>query len=97
LKTTDDIFLMKHSLTSASVSNPVYVVSRTGGDRLSFGLGRYQDRGQFPLPVIVFLDLKLPLMSGHGAGWIGDSDSWRPAGRGADIVEQAVDVRRSPV
>jgi len=35
------------------------------------GSGIYQDRGRYPIPAIVFLDLKLPLMSGHEVlGWI---------------------------
>lgn len=62
----DDVFLMKHALASAEVSNPVYVVEsgQQAVDYLS-GSDRFQDRGQYPMPVIVFLDLKLPLMSGH--------------------------------
>ena len=68
----DDVFLMKHSLTSAGVSNPVYVVE-SGQEAIDYlsGFGKYQDRRQYPLPVIVFLDLKLPLMSGHEVlAWI---------------------------
>ena len=68
----DDVFLMKHSLTSAGVSNPVYVVE-SGQDAVDYlsGSARYQDREKYPLPVIVFLDLKLPMMSGHEVlGWI---------------------------
>ena len=68
----DDVFLMKDSLTSAGVSNPVYVVE-SGQEAIDYlsGFGKYQDRRQYPLPVIVFLDLKLPLMSGHEVlAWI---------------------------
>ncbi len=68
----DDVFLMKHALTSAGVANPVYVVEDGAAavDYLS-GTGPYQDRKKFPLPAIVFLDLKLPLMSGHEVlAWI---------------------------
>lgn len=62
----DDVFLMKHALASAGVTNPVHV-AETGSlavDYLS-GAGKFGDRGKYPLPAVVFLDLKLPLMSGH--------------------------------
>jgi CheY-like chemotaxis protein len=68
----DDVFLMRHALTTAGVSNPVFVVE-SGQEAIDYlsGSGGYQDRRQFPLPVIVFLDLKLPLMSGHEVlAWI---------------------------
>ena len=68
----DDVFLMKHALNGAGVSNPVFVVE-TGQDAVDYlaGTGAYQDRSRFPLPIIVFLDLKLPLMSGHEVlAWI---------------------------
>ena len=68
----DDVFLMKHALTAAGVSNPIFVVDsgQQAVDYLS-GAGLYQDRSQYPMPVIVFLDLKLPLMSGHEVlAWI---------------------------
>jgi len=29
------------------------------------GAGKYADRGQFPMPCLVLLDLKLPVKSGH--------------------------------
>lgn len=68
----DDVFLMKHALTGAGVTNPVFVVE-TGQQAIDYlaGANRYQDRSKFPMPVIVFLDLKLPLMSGHEVlAWI---------------------------
>lgn len=62
----DDVFLMKHALSAAGVANPVFVVE-TGQQAVDYlsGAGPYRDRSRFPMPVIVFLDLKLPLMSGH--------------------------------
>ena len=68
----DDVFLMKHALASAGVCNPVFVVE-TGQQAVDYlsGAGPYQDRTRYPMPVIVFLDLKLPLMSGHEVlAWI---------------------------
>jgi CheY-like chemotaxis protein len=68
----DDVFLMRHSLTSAGVANPIFVVG-TGQEAIAYlaGTGVYHDRVKFPMPVIVFLDLKLPLVSGHEVlAWI---------------------------
>lgn len=68
----DDVFLMKHALNSAGISNPVHVVE-TGQHAVDYlaGAGEYQERSRYPMPVIVFLDLKLPLMSGHEVlAWI---------------------------
>jgi CheY-like chemotaxis protein len=68
----DDVFLMKHALASVGVSNSILVVDsgQLAVDYLS-GAGPYSDRIRFPMPAIVFLDLKLPLMSGHEVlAWI---------------------------
>jgi CheY-like chemotaxis protein len=68
----DDVFLMKRALRAAGVTNPVYVVE-TGQHAIDYlsGAPPYQDRSKHPMPVIVFLDLKLPLMSGHEVlAWI---------------------------
>ena len=68
----DDVFLMRHALAAAGVSNPTVVVEsgQRAVDYLS-GAGEFHDRSKYPMPVIVFLDLKLPLMSGHEVlGWI---------------------------
>jgi CheY-like chemotaxis protein len=68
----DDVFLMKRALASAGVVNPVFVVDsgQRATDYLS-GAGIYHDRSKYPMPAIVFLDLNLPLMSGHEViAWI---------------------------
>ena len=68
----DDVFLMKHALAAAGIVNPMFVVE-TGQQAVDYlsGAGEYQERSRFPMPVIVFLDLKLPLMSGHEVlAWI---------------------------
>jgi CheY-like chemotaxis protein len=68
----DDVFLMKRALASAGVANPVFVVNsgQSATDYLS-GAGIYGDRSKYPMPAIVFLDLNLPLMSGHEViAWI---------------------------
>jgi len=68
----DDVFLMKRALKGARVMNPLLVVEdgQEAVDYLS-GAGKFADRDQYPLPAVVFLDLKLPLISGHDVlAWI---------------------------
>lgn len=62
----DDVFLMKRALLGANVVNPLYVVE-DGQEALDYlgGAGKFADRDNYPLPVVVFLDLKLPYISGH--------------------------------
>jgi CheY-like chemotaxis protein len=68
----DDVFLMKRALKGARVRNDLYVVEdgQAAQDYLA-GTGKYADRTTYPMPAVVFLDLKLPLMSGHDVlAWI---------------------------
>jgi CheY-like chemotaxis protein len=68
----DDVFLMKRALQSAHVVNPLYVVE-DGQEAVDYlgGNGKFADREQYPLPAVVFLDLKLPFISGHDVlAWI---------------------------
>jgi CheY-like chemotaxis protein len=61
----DDVFLMTRALNAAHIENPMSVVEdgQQAVDYLS-GAGPFADRDAYPLPVIVFLDLKLPIMMG---------------------------------
>src|SRR6185503_18110014 len=68
----DDVFLMERALQGAGVSNPLVVVEH-GQAALDYlgGAGKFGDRVLYPLPAIVFLDLKLPYLSGHEVlAWI---------------------------
>ncbi len=62
----DDIFGFKWAMKEAKLSNPLRVVTdgEIAVDYLS-GVGQYADRTQFPMPTHVFLDIKMPRMSGH--------------------------------
>ena len=62
----DDVFFMKRALQGANVVNPLFVVE-DGQEALDYlgGAGKFADRDNYPLPVVVFLDLKLPYISGH--------------------------------
>jgi CheY-like chemotaxis protein len=61
-----DVFLMKRALKQAEIQNPVYVVG-DGERAIDYlaGNGEFADREAYPFPALVFLDLKLPLKSGH--------------------------------
>ncbi len=68
----DDVFLMKRALKAARVMNPLYVVEH-GQEALDYlgGAGKFANRESYPLPAVVFLDLKLPFISGHDVlAWI---------------------------
>ena len=62
----DDVFLMKRALRGAHVINPL-VVAEDGQEAVDYlaGAGKFADRSNYPLPAVVFLDLKLPFISGH--------------------------------
>ena len=62
----DDVFLMKRAMRVAGITNPLHIAEdgQAAIDYLA-GTGAYADRTQAPLPMIVFLDLKLPYKSGH--------------------------------
>ncbi len=62
----DDAFLMQRALQEAAVANPMLMVEdgQQAIDYLS-GAGKYADREKFPVPAVVFLDLKLPYKTGH--------------------------------
>lgn len=68
----DDIFVMKHALKKSGIQYPLQVV--TDGEmalRYLGGEGDYVDRERFPIPFIIFLDLKLPYLNGFEVlSWI---------------------------
>lgn len=61
----DDLFAMKRALRRARIINPVQVVT-DGQQALDYlsGAGNYGNRAQFPIPFLVFMDLKLPFVHG---------------------------------
>ena len=62
----DDAFLMKRSLKAAGIPQAIHVAA-DGQQAIDYlaGQGQYADREAYPLPSVVFLDLKLPFKSGH--------------------------------
>jgi CheY-like chemotaxis protein len=67
-----DVFLMKRALKSAQIPNPLQV-ARDGQEAIHYlsGVDKFADRTQFPIPSIIFLDLKLPYKNGFEVlNWI---------------------------
>lgn len=68
----DDVFLMERALKAARIENPVIVVE-SGSEAIEYlaGVGRFADREVYPIPAVLFLDLKLPFVYGHEVlSWI---------------------------
>lgn len=62
----DDAFIFSRAYRLAQLAHPVQVTT-DGEEALDYllGEGEYSDRNKHPLPFLIFLDLKLPLKSGH--------------------------------
>ncbi|MES2310073.1 MAG: response regulator [Verrucomicrobiota bacterium] len=68
----NDIFFMKRIFTKGDFGLSLQVVTH-GKEAIDYlkGKGKYQDRGQYPLPALIFLDLKLPYFQGFEVlAWI---------------------------
>lgn len=61
----NDIFLMRRAFDSAGFQNPLFVV-HNGQEVIEYlsGAQPYEDREKAPLPGLLLLDLKMPLMDG---------------------------------
>ena len=61
----DDILLTQIAFEKARLANPLQVV-RDGEEAIAYlkGEGKYANRAQYPLPILVLLDLKMPRMNG---------------------------------
>jgi CheY-like chemotaxis protein len=62
---TDDAAFLKHVLSKAGVVNPVVEVN-SGEEAMRYfkGEGGFADREKFPLPSILFIDLRMPNVDG---------------------------------
>jgi CheY-like chemotaxis protein len=61
----DDVYLLRHVFKEAGIANPI--VSVVGGEAAMDylkGAGPYANRSDHPLPVLLLLDINLPLVSG---------------------------------
>src|SRR5262245_8159884 len=62
----DDVFLMRRALKEANIAMTLRIVEH-GQEAIDYlsGVGEFADRTKFPIPSIVFLDLRMPLASGQ--------------------------------
>jgi len=62
----NDAVLFRHQLAVAKILNPLQVLT-DGEEVITYldGQGKYADRTLYPLPVIMFLDLRMPKISGY--------------------------------
>ena len=60
-----DSLLIRRAFDKAGVENPMHTLEN-GDTALAYleGIGEYQDRMKYPLPIFILLDLKLPGMMG---------------------------------
>ena len=61
----NDRFLIERAIRKSQIANPLRMVYN-GEEAIAYlsGEGQFADRGAFPLPILVLLDLKLPRRSG---------------------------------
>lgn len=61
----DDAFIMRRALKKTGYPLPLHLVT-DGKAALEYfsGTGEYADREKYPLPLVTFLDLKLPYLNG---------------------------------
>ena len=61
----NDVFFLKKAMTKVGMANPIQVAT-DGQQAIDYlrGAGRFADRGKFPFPSLVLLDVKLPYVMG---------------------------------
>jgi CheY-like chemotaxis protein len=61
----DDVFLMQRAMKKLAIEYPMHVAIN-GRDALDYfqAVGKYADRIAYPIPSVIFLDLKLPFVHG---------------------------------
>lgn len=70
----DDAFFLRHAFLKAGLSHPIIDV-RNGQQAVNYlsGNALYADRSLYPLPNLVLVDLKMPLMDGFELlAWLKD-------------------------
>lgn len=61
----DEAFLLQRALKKAAITNPIRRV-KNGEQAIEYlaGTGTFSDRAQYPLPLLLLLDLNMPKKSG---------------------------------
>ena len=73
----DDIFLIQQAFSRAGLTNPLQVV-KSGEEAIAYlaGEGKFANRAEYPLPALLLLDLKMPVMDGFEVlRWIRQHES----------------------
>ncbi len=68
----DDVFIFTRALENAHITHPLCVVTN-GQEAVEYltHKGKYSDPEKYPLPFVIFLDLKLPYLDGFEVlSWI---------------------------
>ena len=68
----NDALLLQRAIKRAGVTSPIQVVS-DGEQAIAYfaGEGQFADRTQFPMPGLIFLDIKMPRKNGFEVlGWL---------------------------
>jgi len=93
----NDVFLMRHAMKKAGVTNPVRVAS-SGQEAIDYlqGGGKFTDRERFPFPSLVLLDLKLPHVMGlEVLRWIRQQSRTSPVVIVLTASADAADISRA--
>jgi CheY-like chemotaxis protein len=75
----NDVVLTQRAFDRAGFANPLQIVG-DGEQAIAYlsGAASYADRGRFPLPILLLLDLKLPRKSGFDVlAWIRGAPTMR--------------------
>jgi response regulator RpfG family c-di-GMP phosphodiesterase len=75
----DDVFFMRRAIENSAITNPVFIADDglKAVDYLA-GKGQFTDRRDFPLPALIFLDLKLPGKKGLDVlAWLREQEHLR--------------------
>jgi CheY-like chemotaxis protein len=76
----NDIALFQRAFRETHVTNPLQIV-RDGEEAIEYlkGEGKFSDRGKYPLPTLLLLDLKMPRKNGFEVlDWIRQQPSLQP-------------------
>jgi CheY-like chemotaxis protein len=76
----DDVLLVQKAFAAANLNNPMQVL-RSGEEAIWYlqGKGKYANRDEFPLPVLMLLDLKMNGMDGFQVlKWVRSEPDFRP-------------------